>query len=113
MSLLQDIRRSWNAAPRFAHFADSPCRAWRERCFCPYLNMAALDPTGGKSKQKKKSAVSKRSHRAGRTRKAKAPSGNKLGPKEPSAIAVGRMERTRRLLLAALRVWELKRRPTD
>jgi hypothetical protein len=76
--------------------------------------MAALDPTGGKSKQKKKkSAVSKRRQRAGGPRKPKAPVGNKLVPKEPSAIAVGRMERTRRLLLAALRVWELKQRPKN
>jgi hypothetical protein len=75
--------------------------------------MAAIDPTGGKSKQKKKSAVSKRRHRAGGPRKPKAPAGNKVVPKQPSAITVGRMERTRRLLLAALRVWELKQRPKD
>jgi hypothetical protein len=75
--------------------------------------MAALDPAGGKSKQKKKSAVSKRRQRAGGQRKSKAPAGQKIVPKEPSAIAVGRMERTRRLLLAALRVWELKQRPKN
>ena len=33
--------------------------------------------------------------------------------KSPSTAAPGSMERIRRLLLAALRVWELKRRPRD
>ncbi|MEO8045286.1 MAG: hypothetical protein ABI674_10310 [Spartobacteria bacterium] len=44
----------------------------------------------------------------------KPPAVNKTGPtvaKPPATM--GRMERTRRLLLAALRVWELKRRPMD
>lgn len=31
----------------------------------------------------------------------------------PSPESIGRLERTRRLLLAALRVWELKRRVRD
>jgi len=35
------------------------------------------------------------------------------GEEEPVAPPVGRLERTRRLILAALRVWELKRKIHD
>ena len=76
--------------------------------------MAELKPTGGKTGQKKKSAPPKRKRHPRAQRKPKAPAGSKgVPPKELSPAIMGRMERTRRLLLAALRVWELKRRLKD
>ncbi len=80
----------------------------------PYRNMAALNSTGGKSKQKKKSAPKKPRRRSNGTPRQKAPALKKpVPPAKEQPITMGRMERTRRLLLAALRVWELKRRPLD
>ncbi len=75
--------------------------------------MAELDPTGGKPRQKKKSAPQKpkRSASGAPVRKAPAVKKGAATPEQP--VAMGRMERTRRLLLAALRVWELKRRPLE
>jgi hypothetical protein len=76
--------------------------------------MAALNPTGGKSRQKKKSAPAKPKRRAPKARIRKAPAVKKpTDVPEQSSAVMGRMERTRRLLMAALRVWELKRRPID
>ena len=74
--------------------------------------MAQLDPTGGKQKQKKKSASAPK-RRAGRPRKSKAPIAKAAAEEETPTPTVGRLERTRRLLLAALKVWELKRRIRD
>ena len=75
--------------------------------------MAAIDPAGSGSKQKKKSA-SARSKRRPPPRKRSAREGKTVAPAVPPtetpSAPVSRMERTRRLLLAALRVWELKRR---
>ncbi len=79
--------------------------------------MAELSPTGGKPKAKKKSSSSSsRKRRSGRSVKNKAAKGKESAAqstpeKEAPASTVGRMERTRRLLLAALKVWELKQRP--
>ncbi len=75
----------------------------------PYASMAELDPTGEKNK---KSAAPKPKRRA-----RPAPGGRASAAKKPlpndQPVVMGRMERTRRLLLAALRVWELKRRPLE
>ena len=79
----------------------------------PYVTMAELNPTGEKTKQKKKSAPPKPKCRARAAPACKGPAVSKApSPKEPPVV-MGRMVRTRRLLLAALRVWELKRRPMD
>lgn len=79
--------------------------------------MARLNSGAGKSKRKKKSALpTPRSRAAGKTRKTKTrAAAEKAAPNEdePAQPSVGRMERTRRLLLAALHVWELKRRVRD
>ncbi len=90
-------------------------------------DMAELNPTGGNPKQRKKSAPPKAKPPAPNTRTRKVPAVKKTGTavEKPPAVnktgptvakppaTMGRMERTRRLLLAALRVWELKRRPMD
>jgi hypothetical protein len=71
--------------------------------------MAKSQATAGKSKAKKKSSSSKR--RAKTRRKSGSAVARKAALEEPPAVVpIGRLERTRRLLLAALRVWELKRR---
>jgi hypothetical protein len=71
--------------------------------------MAKPEATAGKSKSKKKSSGSKRSVKT--RRKSASTNTKKTSQEEPPAPGpVGRLERTRRLLLAALRVWELKRR---
>ncbi len=76
--------------------------------------MSELNPTGGKSNQQKKSAPKKPRRRANGTPRPKAPALKKpVPPAKEQPITMGRMERTRRLLLAALRVWELKRRPLE
>jgi hypothetical protein len=75
--------------------------------------MAAIDPAGSGPKQKKKSASARSKRRRSSSRKSAArpektpPEEDKSADAQPT---VSRMERTRRLLLAALRVWELKRR---
>ena len=75
--------------------------------------MPGLSPNGQKSKQKKK-AGRKRKRRAQKVPARKRSALKKVAEaEEKGAIVVGRMERTRRLLLAALRVWELKRRLRD
>ena len=75
--------------------------------------MPGLSPNGQKSKQKKK-AGRKRKRRAQKAPARKRSALKKVAvAEEKGAIAVGRMERTRRLLLAALRVWELKHRISD
>ncbi len=75
--------------------------------------MAELNPNGGKPRQKKKSAPQKprRSASGAPGREAPAVKNAAATPEQP--VVMGRMERTRRLLLAALRVWELKRRPLE
>ena len=79
-----------------------------------YRNMPELNPTGGKSNQQKKSAPKKTRRRSSGAPKQKAPALKKPGPPvKEGPVVMGRMERTRRLLLAALRVWELKRRPLE
>ena len=80
----------------------------------PSTDMAAPNQTAKKPKQRKKSASSNRSRDARPGRKKKAPAGeNGFGSTALAFQSVGRMERTRRLLLAALRVWELKQRPRE
>jgi hypothetical protein len=69
--------------------------------------MATVDPAPGRRKSRKSSASNRDKARRKRRPSAK---------KKSSAAgenSVGRLERTRRLLLAALRVWELKRRVRD
>lgn len=69
--------------------------------------MPQLDSAKGGPRKKNKSVSRGRKHRASSTRKpAVAPVEVPDIPPPP----VGRMERTRRLILAALRVWELKRK---
>jgi hypothetical protein len=76
--------------------------------------MAAPNQTAKKPKQKKKSASSSRSPAGRALRKKKMPAGeNGFGSADLPFQSVGRMERTRRLLLAAIRVWELKQRPWE
>ena len=79
----------------------------------PYLEMAELDPTGGKPRQKKKSAPKKPKHRASGAPRREATAVKKAAAPPEQPVVMGRMERTRRLLLAALRVWKLKRRPLE
>ncbi len=78
----------------------------------PYASMAELDPTGEKPRQKKKSAAPKPKRRARLAPRGQASAAKKPLPND-QPVVMGRMERTRRLLLAALRVWELKRRPLE
>jgi len=72
--------------------------------------MTKVDPSPENSKKRKSSSRQK-----GRAQKPpKRPARAKKGSAAPDpAISLGRLERTRRLLLAALRVWELKRRVRD
>jgi len=88
-------------------------------------NMTQLDLAGGDSKQKKKSAALAAKRRADGSRKRRADGSRKRranGPPKPGTPpeesvaqvepplppSVSRLERTRRLILAALRVWELR-----
>ncbi|MEO7724779.1 MAG: hypothetical protein ABIU29_08855 [Chthoniobacterales bacterium] len=75
--------------------------------------MAEFNPNGGKPGQKKKSATQKPKHRASGAPRREAPAVKKAAAPPEQPVVMGRMERTRRLLLAALRVWELKRRPLE
>ena len=59
--------------------------------------VCAAPPTHGRARGRKSTAAKKTTAKA----------------KLPSSAAPGSLERTRRLLLAALRVWELKQRPRD
>ena len=85
-------------------------------------NMTPLDLAGGGPGQKKKSASGASKPRAQRLRKRgangprkrNAPPEENVAPVEPPLPPpVGRLERTRRLFLAALRVWELRRHIRD
>jgi hypothetical protein len=72
--------------------------------------MARIDSARGNPKRKKNSAARRATARANAVRK------SDVAPMEeaaPLAPPVGRLERTRRLILAALRVWELKRKIRD
>jgi len=73
--------------------------------------MAKVDSTPGKTRSRKKGAPKRRAKAARRRRVAAAK--KDVAPDFTSHASVGRLERTRRLLLAALRVWELKRRLRD
>jgi len=72
--------------------------------------MPHLHPAGGNKKRKKRIAARKAQERVNgaRTRAAVAKAEAQAGP-----APAGRLERTRRLILAALRVWELKRKIRD
>jgi len=75
--------------------------------------MPQLDSSGSGLGKKKKSG-SPGSNRANGPPKFGAAPKSKVDKTEPSSPApVSRLERTRRLLLAAIRVWELKRRIRD
>src|SRR4026209_2230187 len=88
--------------------------AWRSRCYCHYVHMAEPDPSEAKRRPKRKPAALTPERGANGSRKPRTPHGNEaVPPNESPPLVVTRMERTRRLLLAALRVWELKRRPKD
>jgi hypothetical protein len=69
--------------------------------------MATVNPAPGRPKPLK-SSVPKRGKGP---RKRRPPADKK--PSAEGKNSLGRLERTRRLLLAALRVWELKRRVRD
>jgi hypothetical protein len=76
--------------------------------------MKQLDLAEGDSGQKKKSGSPASRRRANGPRQRAIRPEKKIAQVEPPLPApVGRMERTRRLFLAALRVWELKRRVRD
>jgi hypothetical protein len=72
--------------------------------------MATVDPAPRRRKKASKSSAPKPGKSA---RKRKPASAKKKSSAESGTTSVGRLERTRRLLLAALRVWELKRRVRD
>ena len=73
--------------------------------------MAKVASTPGKTRSRKKPAAKRRPKA---TRRRRLGTAKKDATPEPAHSAtVGRLERTRRLLLAALRVWELKRRLRD
>lgn len=72
--------------------------------------MSQLRPAKGRSKSRKKPASRSRKERPNGTRKPAVRPEEDVPTAPPS---VGRMERTRRLILAALRVWELKRKMTE
>jgi len=75
--------------------------------------MPQFDSSGSGLGKKKRSA-SPESNRANGPKKHGAAPESKVVETEPSSPAsVSRLERTRRLLLAAVRVWELKRRIRD
>ena len=71
--------------------------------------MARIDSARANPRKKKKHAARGTASRPNGTRKGDS------GPVEPAAEAPvpSRLERTRRLILAALRVWELKRKIRD
>jgi hypothetical protein len=90
-------------------------RGWRGRCWegsCE--DMKQLDHAGGSPMQNKKICLAEVEAPRERTRKRDVPPEPKVAQTEPSPLApVSRQERTRRLILAALRVWELKWRIRD
>ena len=71
--------------------------------------MARIESAGNNPKKKKNGAARRATARTNAVRKSDVTSGEE----EPVAPPVGRLERTRRLILAALRVWELKRKIHD
>jgi hypothetical protein len=75
--------------------------------------MPKLDSSPSGSKPRKKKVAPNRRAKAAGKRPASAEKESAAPEATPSPEAVGRLERTRRLLLAALRVWELKRRVRD
>jgi hypothetical protein len=74
--------------------------------------MAKADSTPGKTRSRKK-GTPKRRAKAVRRRRLAAAKKDVTPDSASQSASVGRLERTRRLLLAALRVWELKRRVRD
>ena len=73
-----------------------------------------LESSGGRLGKKKKSASPGSNRREIGPQKHGAPPEPKIDQAEPlSPAPVSRIERTRRLLLAALKVWELKQRIRD
>jgi hypothetical protein len=75
--------------------------------------MAHLHSTGGHRQKKKSAAAAGKKPRSAPGKKPRAlkkHSGKATTSEQAGPVVRGQMERTRRLLLAALRVWELKRR---
>ena len=72
--------------------------------------MARIDSARSNSKRKKKHAARGATSRVNGARTSHGPPAKE---EEPVAPPVGRLERTRRLIMAALRVWELKRKIHD
>jgi hypothetical protein len=72
--------------------------------------MATSDPSARNPRRKKKPSA-KGSAKTARKRRGRGV--KKPEEEEAPTLSVSRLERTRRLLLAALRVWELKRRLRD
>jgi hypothetical protein len=72
--------------------------------------MSHLHPAGDNRKRKKRIASRKAQQRANSARKRHAEAQEEA---LAAAAPAGRLERTRRLILAALRVWELKRKIHD
>lgn len=71
--------------------------------------MPHLHPAGGNKKRKKRIASRKAQQRSNAAGKRAAAAAQEASAPSPA----GRLERTRRLILAALRVWELKRKIRD
>ena len=74
-------------------------------------NMMHPDLTGSGPRQKKRSAAPASKRRPNGPRKRGTPPEKKVEPTPPAPV--GRLERTRRLILAALRLWELRRHIRD
>lgn len=75
--------------------------------------MARSESAPGNTKKKRKSASQGAAARANATPKREVPPAAETAETPPFVRPVGRLERTRRLILAALRVWELKRKIRD
>lgn len=80
---------------------------------CLAVGMPAVCAEKSKNAKVVSAKNSAASGSAGRARKAVTAKKGGAKTKARSKAAPGSMERTRRLLLAALRVWELKRRPLE
>jgi hypothetical protein len=80
---------------------DVPFPCWPRRCFLEIMNNIGHLPLSETARR-----VGKAKARRGRPRKSQ-----ENGVREPAAV--GTLTRTKSLLLAALRVWELKHRISD
>jgi hypothetical protein len=87
----------WRAAPKLRFYL------WSRRCFLAIMNNVGHVPLSSTARR-----VNGKKARRGRPRKT---AGGKSGTRD--LPAVGTLTRTKSLLLAALRVWELKHRISE